>query len=71
MGYVLCTSRCFSCGNLFSYNPNLVPSLTINGEREPFCLSCVEAANPTRIKNGLAPIVPAAGAYEACSEEDL
>jgi hypothetical protein len=66
-GYVSCTSACGQCGRLFSYHPHLVPSL--NGV--PFCLDCVEAANPTRIKNRLEPIVPATGAYEACPEEEL
>ena len=71
MAYVTCASRCYSCGNLFNYNPNLVPSITIDGERQPFCLNCVEAANPVRIQNGLLPIVPLPGAYEPCEENEL
>lgn len=71
MGYALATSHCFGCNRLFTYNPMRVPSINIRGSREPVCLACVEAANPKRIANGLAPIVPAPDAYEACDESEL
>ena len=71
MGYVWCTSQCFGCKRFFSYNPKRVPSIRINGEREPICRSCVERANPERIKRGLDPIVPAPDAYEACEEGEV
>lgn len=57
--------RCVGCGILFAFNPLRVPSIRIEGEREPICLACVRKANPRRAKNGLAPIVPLPGAYEA------
>ena len=47
------------------------PSLFVNGQREPVCLSCVHRVNPTRVKNGLAPIIPHKDAYEPCPEEEL
>ena len=71
MGYALATSHCIGCGNIFSYNPVRVPSIRINGSREPICLACVERVNPIRIKNGLEPIIPHADAYEACDEGEL
>ena len=73
MGYVLATSVCIGCGQLFAYNPVKVPSLRTwdGGQREPICRDCVERANPTRIANGLEPIVPDPDAYEACDENEL
>lgn len=64
MGFMLVTSHCYGCKQLFSYNPNKVPSIRINGEREPVCRSCIERANPERIKNGLDPISIKADAYQ-------
>lgn len=73
MGYMLCQSACFGCGCLFSYNPDLVPSIRVNaqgqqdpaGEREPICRNCVDRANPKRLANGLEPIRVPPGAYDA------
>lgn len=71
MAYVTCMAPCIGCKRLFSFNPNLVPSITIEGVREPICQSCVDIANPKRIANGLAPIVPLPGAYEAADEAEV
>ena len=51
--------------DLMTYNASRVPSMRIAGVREPFCRTCIEAANPQRIANGLDPIVIHAEAYEA------
>ena len=71
MGYVYMTSQCFSCKQLFAYNPHRVPSLTIKGVRQPFCRKCVERANPKRIANGLEAIHVSEEAYEPIREEEL
>jgi hypothetical protein len=71
MGYALASSTCFGCGRLFSYNPVRVPSVRVNGSREPICADCVALANPRRIANGLDPIVPHPEAYTACEEGEL
>jgi hypothetical protein len=75
MGYAFCTSPCINCGQIFSYNPMRVPSipaaLSPTGTREPICQSCVNRANPERIKRGLEPIVPFPDAYEPCDESEL
>ena len=71
MGYALAHSHCIGCKQFFSYNPMRVPSVVINGVREPICQNCVNRANPERVKNGLPPIVPASGAYDACDEAEL
>lgn len=71
MGYYFAMSPCFGCKNLFSYNPELVPSVRVNGVREPICANCVKAANPEREKRGLAKIEVLPGAYEAAEEGGL
>jgi hypothetical protein len=71
MGWVLGTSPCIGCGQIFSYNPMRVPSVTINGDRKPICQACVVRVNPRRIANGLPPIEPLPDAYEGCHESEL
>jgi hypothetical protein len=64
MAWMVAISPCWSCGQVFSYNPDLVPSIPIDGVRQPICGKCVERANPRRIENGLEPIEVLPGAYE-------
>ncbi len=68
MAFMTLICSCYTCGRIFTANPNLVPSLpatlTRTGEKEPVCLACVKRANPDRIKNGLPEIVVLKGAYE-------
>ena len=73
MGYAFCTSECFGCHRIFSYNPLRVPSITspYTGTKEPICFDCVQRVNPLRIKNGLEPIVPFSDAYEPIDESEL
>jgi hypothetical protein len=71
MGYVVCFAPCINCRRPFGFNPNLVPSVRINGEREPICQGCVGLANPIRIAHGLDPIVILPGAYDAADENEL
>jgi hypothetical protein len=56
---------------VFGFNPIRVPSIRIDGVRQPICRNCVEEANPKRLANGLPPIVPAPDAYEGCDEYEL
>jgi len=69
--YALAYGNCYSCKRLFGFNPVRVPSIRINGVREPICRHCIERANPKRVENGLQPIVPAPDAYEAVDESEL
>lgn len=71
MGYVFATSYCIGCDRLFTYNPHRVPSLRVNGEREPVCRDCIEIANPQRVANGLEPFKIHPEAYEPMPEEEL
>lgn len=63
MAFMLAHGECIGCKQLFSFNPNLVPSCPINGVREPICRNCVERVNPKRIANGLEPIRILENAY--------
>jgi hypothetical protein len=65
MGYMFCTAACINCKRLFTFNPNTVPSVNVNGSRQPICRPCVEWANPQRVAKGLEPIRVLPGAYEA------
>jgi hypothetical protein len=61
---IFAMSACYGCKRPFSYNPELVPSIRVNGVREPVCRDCVNLVNPRRIANGLEPIHVLPGAYE-------
>jgi hypothetical protein len=64
MGYFFGLSPCYGCKVPFTYNVDRVPSLIVNGVREPICADCVTRANELRKKNGHPLIVPLPGAYE-------
>jgi len=53
------------------FHPNLVPSLRINGTREPICRTCIDVANPIREEKGLAPITILPAAYEPAEESSV
>lgn len=71
MGYAIAVSPCIGCGQVFSYNPASVPSVRVNGIREPICRACVERANPERLRRGLEPIISLPDAYEPVDESVL
>jgi hypothetical protein len=71
MGYALMFGPCISCRRVFSFNPLRVPSIRVNGEKEPVCRECIIAANPMRKKNGLAEFEIHPDAYEPANENDL
>jgi len=70
MGYISIIGQCYSCGKPFHFHPNLVPSLRINGVREPICKDCVDRANPIRKKKGLPEITYEPDAYETGQDEN-
>lgn len=63
-GYMFAFSACFGCKRPFSYNPERVPSVVVDGVREPICQECVTRVNPLRLAKGLEPIAVLSGAYE-------
>lgn len=70
-GYVFCIGSCVNCKKIFSFNPDLVPSVRVNGSKEPICKTCVEWANPIRKAKGLPEAVVLPGAYDVSPEEGV
>ena len=72
MSYATVFSPCVNCGRLFGYNPHKVPSIRVNGVREPVCRECIEAENAHRKDNNLELLPePHADAYEPIHESEL
>jgi hypothetical protein len=65
MSWMQAIGECAACHGIFVFNPMRVPSVVVAGEREPICRTCIERANPERVKRGIPPIVILPGAYEA------
>jgi hypothetical protein len=63
-GYMYVLGHCYGCKRPFTFNADWVPSIRIDGVKEPICRDCVEIANPKRIANGLEPIHIHPDAYE-------
>jgi len=70
VGYFYLVGTCWSCGAVFGFNPDRVPSIMVGGQRRQVCRDCIERANPRRVANGLDPVVPLPGAYEPQPEGD-
>lgn len=64
MGYVLCIAACIGCGSVFSFNPMNVPSLTVEGVRQPVCRTCFERRQAHRQTNDLPVETLLPGAYD-------
>lgn len=63
--FMVVLGRCAVCGQVFSFNPNKVPSVRVDGKREPICRACIEMANKVRIDGGMEPFPVLEDAYEA------
>jgi hypothetical protein len=70
-GYVFATGQCVACRRLFSFNPHHVPSVRVNGVREPVCRDCIEQANKQRAEMNLPPFEILPDAYEPMPEEEF
>jgi len=64
MGYMTAIGACYACKRVFSFNAERVPSIIVDGVREPICRCCVARANVKRKEIGNEPIVILPGAYE-------
>jgi hypothetical protein len=64
MGYMYVLGDCWSCGRLFMFSAERVPSIVIDGERQPVCESCITLANEERKAKGMPVIAVLPGAYE-------
>lgn len=71
MGYAMMFAPCIGCGKSFGFNPNKVPSIRVDGVRQPVCRECFERRQQYREAHGLPrePLNP--DAYEPCPEEEL
>lgn len=71
-GFAFMVSPCAACGRTITYNPVAVPSIRVNGVKEPLCRPCANLWNKLhRIDKGLPAIPILPDAYEACPEEEL
>jgi hypothetical protein len=72
MGYAFMVGNCISCKALITFNPVRVPSLTINGVKEPLCENCFNEWNRIhRTSKGLPPVPLQPDAYGSCGESEL
>ena len=66
MSFMLVHSPCAACEQLIGYNPHRVPSIRVNGTREPLCRTCFDRWNViNRTSQGLEPEPLHPKAYEA------
>ena len=64
MSYMFAMGECVSCGSVITFNPNRVPSLLVNGSREPLCRGCFGEWNQYhRTSKGLEPLKLEPNAY--------
>lgn len=69
--FVAVMGTCVRCDRLFSFSATKVPSVKINGTRQPLCEQCVGVLNAERVKLGLPEISVLPGAYEADDEREV
>jgi hypothetical protein len=65
MAYMSCMGPCVGCRRVFSFNPDRVPSLRVDGYKQPVCRDCMAKVNVERKEKGLEPFPVQPGAYEA------
>ena len=69
MGYYFMVAGCVACEVTITCNPDYVPSLVVNGHREPICKNCHARWNEIhRISKGLDPVPVHPQAYEPQEE---
>ncbi len=69
MGAMFCMGACINCEAIITFNPHHVPSLTINGSREPLCRGCFNRWNEIhRTSKGLDPVPLHPEAYEPAED---
>lgn len=68
MGFAWMFAFCVACRMPIHFNPHAVPSLVVNGQREPLCRNCAERWNHLHPANAR-PIRD--DAYEPIAEEEL
>jgi hypothetical protein len=51
VGYAIMMGNCCACKRTIAFNPRAVPSLVVNGTREPLCRQCAERWNELHPEN--------------------
>lgn len=71
-GFASCMGQCIACRAIISFNPLRVPSIKVNGQKEPLCLGCFDKWNEIhRTSKGLPRMPLHPDAYEPCDEGEL
>jgi hypothetical protein len=70
-GYAIALAPCIGCGRVFGFNPHRVPSVIVDGVREPVCRTCVDRANDNRKASGLPLFTVYPDSYEPIEEGGL
>ena len=64
-GFMFVIGHCIACGVYLTFNPHYVPSLIVEGQREPLCRGCHSRWNKIhRVDKGLEPITLHPEAYK-------
>jgi hypothetical protein len=71
MGYAMMWSPCVRCGRIFGFNPHKVPSIRVNGQREPVCEGCYHVLAAIQKDRGMEVLPLSPDAYEAIEEGEL
>ena len=71
MGYALMIGSCINCKARISFNPMKVPSIKVEGAREPLCIDCANYLNKLKEDSGQQAVPIQPDAYQACKEEEL
>lgn len=65
MAYMFVIGSCVACRATITFNPTWVPSIRVNGSREPLCPACHARWNQIhRVSKGLEPLPIHPEAYE-------
>jgi len=68
MGVAQLLTPCINCGATFSCHPHKVPSIRVNGKKEPLCETCAKRWIELHPEANFT--IPE-GAYESCNEDEL
>ena len=72
MGYCIVFASCAACKAPLMCNPTRVPSIRVNGVKQPICERCFNRWNEIhRTSKGLPPEPLLDGAYEPCDEHEV
>jgi len=71
MGVYQAYGPCYICRRPFFFHPHRVPSVRVNGVREPICEACMARVNADRQAAGRTTFDVLPGAYGAADEHEM